>query len=238
MDAGQLLETMLPMAVALNIAEFQRRPWSELQAIATEASQFIGEHGDALMYKQKGTTAKAFNMLAKGVAVMSFAQGGVTLFGHHYEATHPESLTTGAGRWLYHSTFAVNLPDIAREGIVPVEEGPESKRPKVYFTGIINQAARHIKAALDLPNFSYAGDPVLLRVHSAHVGDIQHVGGLSDDWYVERSIPAVFIQVWVPQTGFWTEVKEAVKQGYFDLQAYGETKEALLQYIKESWPEV
>jgi len=241
MDSGALLKTMLPMAVSLNIMEFQKRPWSELQQIATHASQYVAEKGDNILFKsaKKGDTAKAFNELAKGVAVLAFAPGGVTLFGQHFEATHPESLTSGTGRWLYHSTFAVDLPNIAQDGLIPDEE-PGEEHPKLYLTGIIGQAVRHIQWAFDSLNYISAGDPVLLRVHSAHVGDVERANTLTDDWFIERPIPAIFIQVWVPEIKMWTEVREAVKQGYFakDHRTYGKTREDLLRYIQESWPTI
>lgn len=237
MDSGALLKTMLPMAVMLNIREFQNRPWSELQQIATYASQYVAEKGDNILFKsaKKGDTAKAFNELAKGVAVLAFAPGGVTLFGQHFEATHPESLTSGTGRWLYHSTFAVDLPNIASDGLVP-----EEKDHKLYLTGVISEAAQHIAYAFSSLGFISAGDPVLLRVHSAHVGDVERANSLKDDWYLEREIPAIFIQVWVPEKKVWTEVREAVKQGYFatDHRTYGKTREDLIRYIEESWPTI
>lgn len=236
-----LLKSSLPMAVMLNILNFKNRPWSELQEIATYASQYVAEKGDNILFKsqKKGDTAKAFNELAKGVAVLAFAPGGVTIFGQHYEATHPDSLT-GTGRWLYHTTFAVDLPNIAKNGLEPQEKGPESVYPKLYLTGIIGQAVRYIDYAFSSLGFISAGDPVLLRIHSAHLGDVHQAESPTDDWYIERTIPAIFIQVWVPEKKAWIEVREAVDQGYIapDRRTYGNTREELLSYIQESWPTI
>jgi hypothetical protein len=238
MDAGDLLKSMLPMAVMLKTADLKKRPWREIQAIATEASQFIGEHGDNILFMgpKKGDTAKAFNMLAAGVSALSFAPGGVTLFGLHFEATHPDALTAGSGRWLYHSTFSGDLPSIARDGLVPIEK--EQEPDYVYFTGILNDAVRHIEWAFGERNFENAGDPVLLRAHSAHLSDVQSVASLSDDWYVERTVPAIFIQAWVPDKQAWIEIREVVKQGYFPVNQpqYGTTPDDFSRYIQTSWP--
>lgn len=240
MDAGDLLKTMLPMAVTMNIMELKRRPWKEIQAFATEASQYIGEHGDNLLFKskKKGETAMAFNIFAKGVAALSFAPGGVTTFGMHFESTHPEALS-GGGRWLYHPVFAGDLPVISRDGLVPKEKGVSSATPKVFFTGILAEAARYAQWAFGESGFR-TGDPVLLRVYSAHVGDVQQEETIRDDWYVERTVPAVFIQAWVPEKEAWIELREVVKQKYFPVQEhqYGSTPDDFSRYIDQTWPKV
>ncbi|MEK6609189.1 MAG: hypothetical protein AABZ30_16140 [Myxococcota bacterium] len=37
-----------------------------------------------------GEVADLFNRTAKAIAVLSFAPGGVTVFGQHWEAQHPD----------------------------------------------------------------------------------------------------------------------------------------------------
>jgi hypothetical protein len=240
MDAGDLLKTMLPMAVTLEIMRLKGAPWEKIQDMAQGHAQFIAEHGDNLLFlgPKKGDTSKAFTKFVQGVAALSFVPGGVTIFGQHYEATHPDSLTGPNGRWLYHSTFSGNLPQIARDGLVPTEPGQESVYRKLYFTGIMSDAVRHIEWAFGEHNFESAGDPVLLRTHSAHLPDVQEAESVCDDWYVEETVPAVFIQVWVPEKQAWIEVREAVKQGYFvvDQPQYGTTPDEFTRYIQETWP--
>lgn len=242
MDAGDLLRTMLPMAATLEMMRLKGVPWEKIQAMAERHSQFIAEHGDNLLFlgPKKGDTSKAFTAFVQGISALAFVPGGVTIFGQHYEATHPDSLSKGAGRWLYHSTFAVDLPNIARHGLVPSDEGPDSGHPVLYLTGIIGEAVGHIRYAFDTIGSVSPGDPVLLRVHSLHVADVRQVASFSDDWFVERSIPAIFVQVWVPEKQAWIEVREAVDQGYFatDRRTYGSTLQDLLRYIEESWPKV
>jgi len=210
-NAGDLLRTMLPMAVYLNVPNFQQRPWSELQKIATEASQYIAEKGDNILFKskKKGDTAKAFNELAKGVAILSFAPGGVKLFGMHFENVHPDQIH--AGRWLYHSAMADMVPAIAKDGLVPEQSG------KVFFAGLVSLAAtfQGMVFVQNLAQEGWSWDPVILRAHSAHLGDIEKDSLGADDWYVEREVPAVFIQIWVPELKAWTEVREAAARGYF-----------------------
>lgn len=57
----------------------------ELQTRAARCSRVVAEHGDALMFRVKGTSAPAFNALAEGVACLSFCPGGVRVFGTRYE---------------------------------------------------------------------------------------------------------------------------------------------------------
>lgn len=251
------LKMTLQMAVPLWIMDYKQKPWEELTRISTEASEFLGEHGDALMYKQKGTTAKAFNHLAKGLAVLSFAPGGVNFSGLHFEAVHPESLTGKGARWFFYSALADALPDMADRGLYPVEESrsggelPDWAKGKVFLAETQDQAAHHaarvFRNALEKQGWSW--DPILLRVHSAHLADAVPDPHSFHDWSVERKIPWTFLQVWVPEKQAWIEVREAVKQHYFDefrtkygkpgklqVEAGAEPREYAQQYIEQFWP--
>ncbi len=86
----ELIKISLSAAVPLWVLEFQRMDWSKLLKIAEVAGQTVAEKGDIIQFrsKKKGETAKAFNELAKGVAVLSFFPGGVTCFGLHFENKH------------------------------------------------------------------------------------------------------------------------------------------------------
>jgi hypothetical protein len=46
----------------------------------------LGSHGDAILYREKGMTARMVNVLLDGIAVLAFVPGGVTVFGCHFEA--------------------------------------------------------------------------------------------------------------------------------------------------------
>ena len=87
-----LLATTLAAAVPLWIEELRPLPWSEIDHLAKECSQIIAEKGDVILYrsKKKGETARAFNALAKGIAALSFAPGGVKVFGMHFETKRQE----------------------------------------------------------------------------------------------------------------------------------------------------
>lgn len=252
-----LLKSMLPMAVMLNTLNFKELPWKQLQQIATDASQFIAEHGDNILFKgpKKGDTAKAFNELAKGVAVLSFAPGGVNILGMHFETIHPESIE--AGTWLYHSTFADALPKIAKEGLSPGNnpqwEGQFSdwSKGKIFFAGFLPMAAGYADTIFtnNLAENNWSWDPVILRAFSAHLGDVEHDPHSVENWYVERAVPAVFLQVWVPEKQAWVEVREAVAQGYFkdarteygkpgkiDVDPSAVPGEYSAKFIEQFWP--
>lgn len=85
-----VLRISLQAAVPLHAMELRNRPWSELQAVAQEAAQVIAEKGDLIMFKstKKGESAKAFNALARALAILSFVPGGVKFLGDHWENTH------------------------------------------------------------------------------------------------------------------------------------------------------
>lgn len=88
-----LLKLTLEVAVPLWIDKLQKQLWSEVMVRKDEAAQTVAEKGDIILYKSKkpGQTAKAFNALAEGVAILAFAPGGVKVFGLHFEAKHPEA---------------------------------------------------------------------------------------------------------------------------------------------------
>ena len=90
MSAETLLQTALSAAVPLWIEELRGLSWEELQARAKVAAQHVAEHGDLILFRseKRGESAKAFNKLAEGIAILAFAPGGVTAFGLHFEAKH------------------------------------------------------------------------------------------------------------------------------------------------------
>jgi hypothetical protein len=58
-------------------------------ALAAECGQYIAEHGDDLMFRgRKGAAAKAFTMLAHGLACAAFQPGGIDFAGMHFCADH------------------------------------------------------------------------------------------------------------------------------------------------------
>ena len=87
------LAIALSAAVPLWVMELSRRPLSELLAEAPALARVLGEKGDVIQFGRKkvGATAAAFNALAKGIAILSFMPGGVTMFGEHFENQHPDS---------------------------------------------------------------------------------------------------------------------------------------------------
>lgn len=83
-----LLTTALSAAVPLWQLRYADRPLDdEMIEKAKEISQMIAEHGDNILFRSKkpGESAKAFNALAEGLAILSKVPGGVHLFGQHWE---------------------------------------------------------------------------------------------------------------------------------------------------------
>ena len=83
-----LLTSTLQLAVPLWIERLRTARWEYIQERAKVCSDFIGKHGDNILFrsKKKGDSATAFNHLAEGLACLSFCPGGVKIFGSHWEA--------------------------------------------------------------------------------------------------------------------------------------------------------
>lgn len=83
-----LLGSFLQVSVSLRILSLleQGGPNDDDLAHAQKSSDFLGEHGDALFYRQPGKSADAANSTAQIIAILSFAPGGVDAFGLHFEA--------------------------------------------------------------------------------------------------------------------------------------------------------
>lgn len=62
---------------------------------AHDASDIVASQGDTLMFgsKRSGAAANVFNHLARGLAALAYAPGGVTFAGRHWEAGGGESPT-------------------------------------------------------------------------------------------------------------------------------------------------
>lgn len=94
MKQDNVLGDMLFLAVTLNVAELQEQggPTDDDWAALDPLVDLIGEHGDDLLFKskKKGDTARLFNRTARAIAVISYAPGGITCFGHHYETKGTE----------------------------------------------------------------------------------------------------------------------------------------------------
>jgi hypothetical protein len=81
----ELLRATLAVAVPMWAA--QVRGWSDEKRAqrGRVCAQAVAEHGDVIQFKAKGT-ADAFNRLAEGLALLSFAPGGVRFLGDHWES--------------------------------------------------------------------------------------------------------------------------------------------------------
>lgn len=88
----QVMRIALSAAVPLWIMQLKRLSEAERLELARLAGQTIAEKGDVLQFgsKKKGAAAEVFNQLAKGIAALSFAPGGVTFLGDHWETKETE----------------------------------------------------------------------------------------------------------------------------------------------------
>lgn len=83
-----LLAASLGAAVPLWVDQIVREDWSDerRRAEAGSCADVVASKGDVILFRggKRGETAAAFNALAKGVALLSFAPGGVVCFGTRY----------------------------------------------------------------------------------------------------------------------------------------------------------
>ena len=84
---GQHLPFVLDAAIPLWIHQFRSLPEEERAVMLDDLnkSDFAARMEYLLHRGPKDETAKAFNDLAKGIALLSFCPGGVTCFGRHWE---------------------------------------------------------------------------------------------------------------------------------------------------------
>lgn len=88
------LSAAVPLRV-LGLYERQGPDKNDLEA-AHHVGTLLASKGDRLLFRSevRGETADIFNQTAQALAVLSFAPGGVTCFGHHFDAqkSSPDSL--------------------------------------------------------------------------------------------------------------------------------------------------
>jgi hypothetical protein len=89
--AEVLLCATLECAVPLWVERVRGTPWTQRIARGHElAERLMGPGGEMVMFRGKpGESAARFNDLAEAVAILSFAPGGITVFGLHFENRTP-----------------------------------------------------------------------------------------------------------------------------------------------------
>lgn len=88
MSNDALLLMHLELCVPLRIDDYCSKGGPsdlDYERIRAEYPQYLGSHGDAVLYREKNTTSRAVTVLVDGLAVLSFCPGGVTMFGMHFE---------------------------------------------------------------------------------------------------------------------------------------------------------
>jgi hypothetical protein len=88
-QAQEFVKLFLDTSVSLRILALQEKggPTQEDFTRIQSYDQLLGERGNFLWMKskKKGETAKVANAVADVIAVLSFAPGGITTFGQHWE---------------------------------------------------------------------------------------------------------------------------------------------------------
>jgi ribosome modulation factor len=81
------------------IDKIQNERWTDeyIHARAAVCAQVVASKGDVILYrsKKRGETAEAFNALAEGIALLSFAPGGVHAFGLDFETVREGAMRSG-----------------------------------------------------------------------------------------------------------------------------------------------
>lgn len=87
-----LLMSTLELAVPMWIEQLQRQSWFSIQDRIPSIVNIIASQGDRIMFvtKKKHETAHAFNALAEALAIGAFMPGGISAFGLHFQAEHPD----------------------------------------------------------------------------------------------------------------------------------------------------
>jgi hypothetical protein len=90
------LAIMLSGAVPLWIEQLKRRGGPSMEEISSleETLGPVLDRADGLLLfrgreAKDGEIANAFNQLARGIAILSYVPGGVTVFNEHYETEFP-----------------------------------------------------------------------------------------------------------------------------------------------------
>jgi hypothetical protein len=96
MSNDEVLRMYLETMVSLRIHDYLEKGGPsdyDYERVRAEYPQYLGSHGDAILFKEKGVTSYAITVLVDGLAVLSFCPGGVTLFGMHFETKIEEGVS-------------------------------------------------------------------------------------------------------------------------------------------------
>ena len=92
MDKEVLLKSSLEVAVPLWIEAFKDYDWEQLQKIISDSKNALSECAEGIIYRIEGKSAKAFNALAKTIAILSYCPGGIEIFGMRFEGVNNHEL--------------------------------------------------------------------------------------------------------------------------------------------------
>jgi hypothetical protein len=93
-EPDPLLPDWLALAVAVESQRIRDIPLDAVAAEMAEARRMMRERSEAILYRMPGTAAAAA-ALARAVACLSIAPGGVRVFGQRHLTTHPQAAALG-----------------------------------------------------------------------------------------------------------------------------------------------
>jgi len=92
-DVKNLIQSHLTFAVPLRIDEMRDNGGPsepQLEYASEHFPTILGQHGDAILFHEKGQTGTAMSVLTETIAILSFFPGGVTVFGLTFDASSPD----------------------------------------------------------------------------------------------------------------------------------------------------
>lgn len=97
-----LLTDYLAFCVPLRIQEYlaQGGPADFDRERAQGYATQIGEHGDAILYREPQETGRMVTVLVDSLAILAFEIGGVRAFGQHWRAELPTEPPDLARQWM------------------------------------------------------------------------------------------------------------------------------------------
>jgi len=149
--------------------------------------------------------------------------------------------------YFYHATYENLLDAIQEHGLVPLQDLQEAHWPehrersvgKVFLASSLAQARAYGMALIEqnLHEFGESGAPLLLRIARKVVPDARTSRKGFKEYFVERTIPADFIQTWNPDFRHWTWIDVARPTGDgIKLRGDRTHKEDAARYVANRWP--
>ena len=96
-DVKNLIQSHLTFAVPLRVDEMKDNGGPsevQLEYASEHFPTILGQHGDAILFHEKGQTGPAMSVLTETIAILSFFPGGITVFGLTFDASDMATIAT------------------------------------------------------------------------------------------------------------------------------------------------